>query len=456
MAITGLLNSYLHVDNGMTAEDMLACRTVADRSGEVIIFRSTGSWSMRWIARKYPTKNFHVKGKSSDWGPQAGFVPYDGKYSKVGRDDVKAKDGTKANQDGIDHKYADKVQLSLDGDELKMQLNDRAGNPRKKACTDSWPIPKTDDLLLRALRSGDNAPFLFRAVKGADDKFALYVYTGKANATTVLFNLAARDAKFDAAAPGLFEPLMVMTSAEKDAKDRPMTGDYDLMAVCPPWNDYGATSKVVIEKEALDFGPGMVTHGQIFAAGSRLDAVLDMTSNTGAVGRTVKRDGKDVKVTFQNKGKSSAGSDEHKDMGNITGRILRCINALNTEMPNGASAFRRVHHNAESHRNFLFGAITGSEMIAGDGVPLTVFQPATLCRAGSPTAQFGDVATFETLSEFKQYALLLQKAGYFVPRNWTWGMSIRDQVGGRKFAALEKLHDGKGQLAVARANALRK
>jgi len=33
----------------------------------------------------------------------------------------------------------------------------------------------------------------------------------------------------------------------------------------------------------------------------------------------------------------------------------------------------------------------------------------------------------ETHAEFKRYAVLLNQAGYFVPRNWTWGMSIRDR-----------------------------
>jgi hypothetical protein len=32
------------------------------------------------------------------------------------------------------------------------------------------------------------------------------------------------------------------------------------------------------------------------------------------------------------------------------------------------------------------------------------------------------------MQEFRTYAGLLHEAGYFVPRNWTWGMSIRDKV----------------------------
>ncbi|MEO8857483.1 MAG: anthrax toxin-like adenylyl cyclase domain-containing protein, partial [Burkholderiaceae bacterium] len=172
MAVYGLMNSFLHPDNGMTQADMEACKAVANATGEVIIFRSTGSWSLRWIEQGYPTKNFHVKGKSSDWGPQAGFVPRDGKYSKVGADGTKAADGTAANQEGLDHHYAGEVQLKLTRAELQKQIEIRAGSPRKLAISSSTPIPKSEDLRLLALRTGDNKEFYFRAVwSTADNAF---------------------------------------------------------------------------------------------------------------------------------------------------------------------------------------------------------------------------------------------------------------------------------------------
>src|SRR4051812_23200443 len=72
MAKYGLQASYGDAENGMIQSDMRASVSVANALDEVIIFRSTGPWSQRWIKQSYPTKNFHVKGKSSDWGPQAG------------------------------------------------------------------------------------------------------------------------------------------------------------------------------------------------------------------------------------------------------------------------------------------------------------------------------------------------------------------------------------------------
>ena len=122
-------------------------------------------------------------------------------------------------------------------------------------------------------------------------------------------------------------------------------------------------------------------------------------------------------------------SGEHPDMGNITPRILRCINELNSEMnpKDPFTSFRRVHHNAESHRHQMFGALVNKEMEAGDGFPMTGFHPSRLLRGG-PIAKYGNVATLENMGEFREYANDLHAAGYFVPKNWTWGMSIRDTV----------------------------
>lgn len=64
MAEFGLTESFTHPENGMIESDMRACVRVASELDEVIIFRSTGPWSRRWIKARYPTKNFHVKGKS--------------------------------------------------------------------------------------------------------------------------------------------------------------------------------------------------------------------------------------------------------------------------------------------------------------------------------------------------------------------------------------------------------
>lgn len=415
MAVYGLMASFGHAENGMTLSDMHATVRVANDLDEVIIFRSTGPWSQRWIERGYPTKNFHVKGKSSDWGPQAGFVPYEGIYSKVGADPLKAADGKTANQGGINDGYAAKVQLMLSRDEINLQLNKPEENPPRHALVRVVQVPDSKDLFLVGRRSGDNKEFVFRAAVAGSTTFTIWVYPEKmgTNLTRLMFERP--------------EPLEVMTSSEVGADNKPMTGDYDLMSVCPTWDSYGGTSNAVISKPGIRFsGKKGLQLGQQFDVGARMDKVLDMRSNTGArpaLGNT--------KVTFQGLTKRDGGRlAEHGDMGNITPRILRCINMLNAAMgaTGGKSAGRRVHHNAESHRNHIFGALVEADMKKGDGFPMTVFQPTRLQGFQSPTAKYRDVATLDTMGEFRAYALLLNEAGYYVPRNWTWGMSVRDNA----------------------------
>ncbi|MGO8815638.1 MAG: anthrax toxin-like adenylyl cyclase domain-containing protein [Terriglobia bacterium] len=409
MAEFGLTESFTHPENGMIETDMKACVRVASELDEVIIFRSTGPWSRRWIRARYPTKNFHVKGKSSDWGPQAGFVPYLGIYSKVGADATKAKDGTAANDDGLKHHYADKTQLALTMDELRKQATDPEEQPPRLAIQSMEPVPDSKDYFLFALRSGDNKRFAFRAVWSGGTVYHIFVYPER---------LGVNPGRLVFEKPDVFE---VMTSSEVGAGNRPMTGDYDLMAVCPKWADYGNSTLSPISKPGLVFANKGAQPGLTYDAGVNLDKVLDMRSNTGAR----PADG-DTKKTYQGLTKRDGGKlDEHGDMGNLTPRILRCINALNAAMGD-PGPLRRVHHNAESHRNHIFGALTALEMTRGDGLPLTVFQPRALLMGHSPTSRYQDVCTLETFQEFREYATLLNQAGYFVPRNWTWGMSVRD------------------------------
>lgn len=181
--IVGLDPSYNHADNGMTKADMRACKQVADRHNEVIIFRSTGPWSKRWIEKGYPTKNFHVKGKSSDWGPQAGLVPYDGYFSKVG------------------HKYGEGRQGHRGQDHLRRQAR-------------------------------------------SDGRYDIKTFGGSMKSTNIYVVL-------DKIKTGKsLKALEVMTSNEVGAHE-PMTGDYDLFAVCPSWADYGSGAPTKIHKPGL-------------------------------------------------------------------------------------------------------------------------------------------------------------------------------------------------------------
>jgi hypothetical protein len=410
----GLRASVDHPQNGMQESDMWAALACAATLDEVIMFRSTGPWSRHWIERGWPTKSFHIKGKSADWGPQAGLIPYDGIYSKMGHDQSLADKSSQENQAAIQHKYAATVELTLSYEDLLRQLETSLDRPARTAIAGMQAIRGTGDYFLSAQRSGDAKTFHFRAVL-VQGSYRIMTYPEEAGSDTVTLM----------ASPEKASPLPVMTTLEVGAGDLPLTGDYDLLSVCPRWENYGCALTSDIAAPELVFSCMKKAPPRlVFVAGTGFDKLLEMRTNTGARPSRGRRN-----TTFQGLTKDALHLlQEHRHMGNITPRILRCINALNEAMGavNEKAVFRRLHHGAEADRNHLHGALTREDWEKGEGFPITVFQPPSLQAAGSPTHDYLDVSTLETFSELRTYVSHLHEAGYRVPKNWTWGMSIRD------------------------------
>ncbi|MDO6526103.1 anthrax toxin-like adenylyl cyclase domain-containing protein [Motilimonas sp. 1_MG-2023] len=57
---------------------------VAQNQNSIIISRSVGKYATQLILENYATKGFHIKTKSCNWGPMAGFVLADPRFSKNG------------------------------------------------------------------------------------------------------------------------------------------------------------------------------------------------------------------------------------------------------------------------------------------------------------------------------------------------------------------------------------
>ena len=415
---------------------MLATRLVAQRLDEVIIFRSTGPWAKRWLERGYPSKNFHVKGKSSDWGPHAGLVPYDGVYSKVGSSSTKAAEGTHKNDEGLASQFAGKQVLVLTMSQIDEQISVPEGSPARTACLSKFPVPNSKDFLITADRSGDKKTVIFRAFETGSG-YRIHVYPPSEGPNQKMatnpFMVANSDPRGERSIP-----LEVMTSREVGA-NMPMTGDYDLFGVCPKWANYGSQSAREIAKPGIDLEGKGVQDGLTFAPGVGMDNVLDPRLSTMGKGPqtmdfVARREKMLANMRAGKTGPLSPDSlqvylgggayQEHGDMGNLTPRILRCINELNAQMgATGQKAgFRRVHHNAESHRFRKFGALTEKDMLTRkdgdeytDGFPLTAFHPAALMAS-----RYGEVCTLETLQEFRTYAGWLKEMGFYVPKNWIW------------------------------------
>ena len=175
---------------------------------------------------------------------------------------------------------------------------------------------------------------------------------------------------------------------------KPITGDYDLLTICPKWANHGERTLKPID----DYDGN-----QVFGTHVDMDKPLDMLLHTG---RKRQRIGTPCL--------------EHQHMGNLTPRVLRCVNLMNRLMgcadgtPNAWC--RRVHHNMESLRPSIFGAITGDEMENdNEGFPFTVFLPFV---------QTGIVLTLHDMREFRAFIEGAASNGYQVQKNGAWGLNF--------------------------------
>lgn len=99
-------NAAIEASN-MVPEHAEAFSDVARQRDEIIIVRPVNRHAKALIARNAATKGMHVKGKSSDWGPHAGYIPVQQKFSKL----ANLPEGQRA---GEVEKYTHEVTLSLE------------------------------------------------------------------------------------------------------------------------------------------------------------------------------------------------------------------------------------------------------------------------------------------------------------------------------------------------------
>ena len=72
---------------------------IADSQNAIIMSRACGMYATDLIEEGYASKGFHIKAKSCNWGPMAGFVNVDPFFSKAG---IKSDKGLKGQKKAID------------------------------------------------------------------------------------------------------------------------------------------------------------------------------------------------------------------------------------------------------------------------------------------------------------------------------------------------------------------
>lgn len=70
-------------NRGLAHKHLLPLQYLANEINCIISFRSVDNSATELIESGYPTKGFHIKGKSASWGPQAGFICEEQRFSKL-------------------------------------------------------------------------------------------------------------------------------------------------------------------------------------------------------------------------------------------------------------------------------------------------------------------------------------------------------------------------------------
>jgi hypothetical protein len=275
-----------------------AFQEVADATNNVISSRAVGIYATGLILENYASKGFHNKAKSCNWGPMAGFVLDDPRFTKVGDSEKGRADQLEALLHAIDE-HAIEVPLFISDDRrqwlLKKRLYtyvDRDSDSFLVRGTAPWGLT-LDFKLIRHKPEGANEKMWGVLYRKADRQSARN--TGHLGHEGWIPVMAMRD------------PMCTITATNYRAAT---TGDYDLFAI---WTRKGQYDPNFTDKR-------MVSHATLEA-------------------------------NIRNKVKDT-GEDIHK--GNLTPRIANVRHRLNNAIiQRGYIGGNMVHHSDEGGRPFV-------------------------------------------------------------------------------------------------------
>ncbi|RKP47026.1 adenylate cyclase [Trinickia fusca] len=170
----------------------------------IVGIRPVDKMATALIEHGHPTKNLHIKGKSASWGPQAGMICLDQRFSKLESDPQEAKKFTEQTRQCITNRDAVAVPLTVSRARLDELLAHRILD---------WVSLETLQGTRKLTAKGPSGEFyLFDAKRTERGGEPFYVITHQGKNLEVL-------------------------APRADAK--PLTADYDLMVVGPHLRDLG-------------------------------------------------------------------------------------------------------------------------------------------------------------------------------------------------------------------------
>jgi hypothetical protein len=199
--------------SGIVPEHALQFSTVAQRNNQFILFRKVEKWATGLIKENFATKDLHVKGKSSTWGPQAGFICCDQSLSKLhGSPAATLENFNHKIEESVSHGFAVRAPLVISPKRLTALASMGATESVAQGQGGRWIVKakgETFQLLPLELAKAEQKA----AVNRFWDKDGLWVFR-------------------EVTVRGQIKDLNLVTVLAN--RDRaPLTADYDLFAICP-------------------------------------------------------------------------------------------------------------------------------------------------------------------------------------------------------------------------------
>lgn len=347
----------------------------------VIGVRAVDQLATDLIEQGHPTKNFHVKGKSASWGPQAGLICTDQSLSKLeGRkaSDISKYDETVRKCVELGHARISPLVLKLERLEKMRSLFSQRDAHDSRASEEDYAGPKSPSFRMSPPSLSGVVTIDARAPSGKR-----YTFLGKPTPAPDSFQIEHNGVPLQVltAVPTVSIELHALPHNLADDEDhRPLTADYDLLLIGPHLSLLNDQDNLPVHD---------VSHAVFF---KRFNRYCPASQE-----KLINMSGVDMRRADQ------FYSAEDPNIGNASRRIAQMIPEINRALV-GRDGQWVVHHNADA-------GSPASDINAN--YPATFFLPEKMGR-------FDEICIIEDSETLAELVREAKKAGYHMPTNPLW------------------------------------
>ncbi|WP_339540318.1 anthrax toxin-like adenylyl cyclase domain-containing protein [Pseudomonas sp. RA_5y_Pfl1_P24] len=280
---------------GIVSSHLIPLHKIALATNSIIGVRPVETVATGLIEAGHPTKDFHIKGKSANWGPQAGLICTDQAFSKLEK--------FKSDAPG---------KVSRANEQIQECINDghAVAIPLKLSRSRLGELMKLGQIT--QLASNEHEGTLRFNAKGPSQQ--LYTFEGKRLSPLGDNYLITHEGK----------PVEVLA---KKADGKALTADYDLHMVAPHLSDFGPQDLIPVPDIAHSVFTERVNRYRHQQSGDK----------TVHVPKELRADYQSAAYFYRK---------EDPDLGNVTPRVKQMIELINQRLVGNGE--RVVHHGTDS------------------------------------------------------------------------------------------------------------